>query len=149
MANKRSLPLCIIISMFLVTIGVIPLSCHLMRQAPVFPCNLVELTERLSQSTLSVHVVPVIENEPESGIYICKQRQTREQLFRLLRGSEVACKRKWQGVVYCENIGSLYVEEHVLQGWGDHGMRIGPLLFFGDPALLDGIHEAIRDSQVS
>jgi hypothetical protein len=31
------------------------------------------------------------------------------------------------------------------QHWGEHGMRIGPFVLFGDPALLGRIRQAIPE----
>ena len=44
---------------------------------------------------------------------------------------------RWQGVVFCERVGgqSAILEEEA-GAWGEHGRRVGPLLFFGDPDLL-------------
>jgi hypothetical protein len=118
-------------------------SLHKPASSPQTPTELAQL---LSQDAPSLYVVSVLEDQPESGIYICKKSQPREQLFNHARGPEIACKRKWQGVVFCEKDGSLCrIDEDVIEAWGEHGKRIGPLLLFGDPALLQSIHNLILE----
>jgi hypothetical protein len=103
-----------------------------------------ELSELLSRSEPELFVVPFIPNRPASGVWVCERPQSWEQLSRLRRTSEDASR--WQGVVYCERVGEL-TEFIDTDTWGEHGMQIGALLFFGDPTLLGRIQKAILDHQ--
>jgi hypothetical protein len=58
---------------------------------------------------------------------------------------------RWHGIVSCTR-SSLsrpenrdVIDEAVFQGWGDHGLRLEPFLFFGDPDLLRRIDQIIRN----
>jgi hypothetical protein len=49
----------------------------------------------------------------------------------------------WAGVVYCERLRHPEDREGVLESWADCGLRAGPFVFFGDPALLARIRSAL------
>lgn len=142
MPVRSPLPVWVWVSLFVLSVGAMPLVQRSLHWSASSPQTLAELTQLISQDEPSLYVVPVLEHYPESGIYICTQPQPREQLFRHMRGSEVAYK--WQGVVFCEREDNFCgVEEQIIQGWGEYSMRIGPLLFFGDPVLLQRLHKLI------
>jgi hypothetical protein len=153
MLFRKPLPLSIGVAFFVVSVAVVPLACRLLRRPAHPPHTLTELTQLLSQDALSLYVVPMVENRLEEGIYICANPQPHEQLWSLVRNTKGA--GRWQGVVYCEKAGkmaermSVIVEREILEDWGEYGMQIGPLLFFGDPALLRRIHKVIFDHQGS
>jgi hypothetical protein len=149
MPARRPLPLYVNVTVFLMAIVMVLLSRQLLRQPTELSHTLTELTQLLSQNTPELYVVPVCKDTLENGIYLCTQLQPLEQLAFLPRNSIGA--GRWQGVVFCEGvrINDYVIEEQELQSWGEHGMRIGSLLFFGDPALLDRIHKAILKSQGS
>lgn len=152
MSPKRTLSLWIIVSVFFVTAAMVPLSRRLLRRPADPPSTLAELSKLLSGEAPSFYVVPVNKDHLESGIYICTQPQPLEQLMWLLRSPKaVRTSRhgKWQGVAYCERLGTMSLVDYKLQTWGEHGMRIGSLLFFGDPQLLRRIHKTIFDHQGS
>jgi hypothetical protein len=50
---------------------------------------------------------------------------------------------RWEGVVYCEYVPHPEGMEVRLRCWGDACLRAGPFLFFGDPALLAKIRQAL------
>jgi hypothetical protein len=136
------------VSLIVLSAGTMPLVRRPLHQPASSLQTPTELAQLISQDAPSLYVISVLEHQPESGIYICTKPQPREQLFRRLRGSEVACKREWQGVVFCEKHGNLCsIGEDVIEAWGEHGKRIGPLLFFGDPVLLQRLHKLIFDHQ--
>jgi hypothetical protein len=149
MPARRPLALYLNVTVFLMAIVMVLLSRQLLRPPTEPSLTLTELTELLSQNTPELHMVPVRKDALEEGIYLCTQRQPLEQLAFLPRNSIGA--GRWQGVVYCEGVthDDFGIEEHELQSWGEHGMRVGPLLLFGDPAVLDRIHKAILKSQGS
>jgi hypothetical protein len=82
----------------------------------------------------------------EAGVYLCVKPQEREKLQRLLR--DPAFAHKWKGVVYCmrEAWGSP-VPPDELNSCGEYGLRLGDLLLFGDPALLDRIRKMAQQGQ--
>jgi hypothetical protein len=132
----------IFVGLFVVLAAATPFATRSLSRSVDPPRTLTALTELLSQEAPSLYVVPLREDYPEAGIYICVQSQPREQLMRLGRCSEFA--GTWQGVVFCERVGNFsVVEEHEIQGWSEHGMQVGPLLFFGDPNLLRRIRTVI------
>lgn len=139
------------VSIFLVSAATIPLAYRLLRRPVVPPRTLTELTARLAKDAPELCVVAVPENRLQDGIYICTQPQPRDRLGRLVRNRRVIGTHRfgrWQGVVFCERVGHIgVISDEELQGWGEYGMQIGPLLFFGDPALLRRIHNAIFDPQ--
>jgi hypothetical protein len=53
---------------------------------------------------------------------------------------------RWAGVVYCERSRRYENREGVVEAWGDCGLRAGPFVFFGDPALLTHIRTALEDA---
>jgi hypothetical protein len=81
---------------------------------------------------------------PVEGLYLCERPQAREQLQRLVRAVEYS--DSWRGVVFCEcnkRLGE--VSDEQMADWGEHGMRLGPFVFFGDPALLRRIRQALPE----
>lgn len=147
MPARSPLYMWVCVSLFVLSVGTVPLVRRGLHESASSPQTLAELAQLISQDVPSLYVITVIEDQPASGIYICTQPQPREQLFRLPRGSEMACKCKWQGVVFCEIDSNLFgvIEEHIIEGWREYSMRIGPLLFFGDPVLLQKLHKLILD----
>lgn len=148
MSLRKSIPMWMYVGLFFGSVVMVPLLYHLSRRPADPPCTLSALKQLLSQEEPSLHMVPVDEKHPECGIYVCTQPQPLEELMRLYRNpyaiGKYRCGR-WQGVVHCERVSTngFGIEEQQIQSWGEHGMRIGPFLFFGDPALLHRIQKAI------
>lgn len=147
MSSRKPLPLWIVVSLFVVSIVAVPLACRLLRRPSEPPRTLTELTQWLSQAEPELYLVPQ-HNGLEDGVWISQRPRSPEQLRGLPRHPQFA--NRWPGVVYCQKAITLggeaaEVEEMELQRWGEYGRRIGPLLFFGDPALLQLIHKAILD----
>jgi hypothetical protein len=143
MLHQDRLRAWMMISVVILSTAAVPLARRLRNQPVACPRTLTHLTEMLSQQAPSLHVVSMREDDLESGIYVCMQSQPREKLLWLRRTSEGASK--WQGVVYCERVGTeAVIEEHEIETWDKHGMQIGPFLFFGDPDLLLDICTLLR-----
>ncbi len=53
----------------------------------------------------------------------------------------------WAGVVYCEQAIFSRAREDALVGWGECGLRAGPFVFFGDPAMLAQLRDALAVSR--
>jgi hypothetical protein len=84
------------------------------------------------------------DHDPEVGFYLCERPRPREQLQWLPRAAEHG--DRWRGVVFCERGGHLHdIEESEWRRWGEHAMRIGPFVLFGDPILLGRIRQAIPE----
>jgi hypothetical protein len=113
----------------------VPLANLVLRPAPRPPESPTELAEALRQFRPELHVVPANGRDPQSGIYISDRSLLPGRIAKLLRQPERA--DGWEGVVYCErDLAVSQIGPPDLAGWGEHGMRAGPLLFFGDPRLL-------------
>jgi hypothetical protein len=120
---------------FLASLLAVPLASRLLRPAPRPPETLAELSEALRRFCPALHVVPANGRDPQSGIYISDRPLLPGRIAELLRQPERA--DGWESVVYCEHdLAVSQIGPPDLAGWGEHGMRAGPLLFFGDPRLL-------------
>jgi hypothetical protein len=142
MPDRKPLPRWVIVTAFAVIVLGVTLASRLLRPPHSPPRTLGELAERLRRSDQPLHVVPMSDHSPEDGVYFCDRPRPREQLQWLRRSPEDA--PRWRGVVYCERAGkSFQVPEDQLESWGEHGLRVGPFVCFGDPALLERIRDAI------
>jgi hypothetical protein len=143
MFNRLSPTLWVSVTVLLASIVIVPLAYPLLRPSVPPPHTLTELTELLRQADPSLCAVAMTDLGLEDGVYFCERPQPREQLLRLLRAPE--CAHRWKGVVYCDRSSGLaQIPADQLHSWGEHGMQVGPLVFFGDPALLRRIETAIR-----
>jgi hypothetical protein len=149
MLLRKPVPPWVTVSLFAVAVVMIPLTGQLRHRPVSEPSMLTELTVLLGQEAPSLYVVPVIERRPEMGIYICTQPRRLDNLAWLQRNPKVIGTPRlgrWEGVVFCESVGSLCAfEDQELQSWGEHGMHIGPILCFGDPALLRRIQKVVSE----
>ena len=144
MSARRPLSRWILVLAFVLCAVAVPLAHWLLHRQADSPRNLVELAELLRQSDPPLYVVPMTDYGPETGFYLCEQPRSREQLQLLRRAAEQG--ERWRGIVYCEMHGSLgEIEENEWQRWGAYGMRRGPFVLFGDPALLGRIREALSE----
>ncbi len=147
MPARKPLAPWIVVSLFLVSIAAMPLSSRLLRRPVVVPHTLAGLTERLAQAAPELYVFPS-PNGIEDGVWVCTRPHSRKQFQGLMRFSEAKYAQRWQGIVYCEKMAEWNdTAEDQLQDWGEYGIHIGPLLFFGDPDVLQHIHHAILDQQ--
>ncbi len=147
MPARKPLPLWIVVALFVASIAVVPLASRPLLRSAAMPRTLTDLTKVLSQNTPELYVLAQ-PNGLEQGVWICTRPYSREQLAQLMRLSEAKYTSRWQGIVYCEKITQWNeVAEDQLQYWGQYGMRIEPLLFFGDPVLLQRIHKMILDQK--
>jgi hypothetical protein len=129
---------------FALCAAAVPLVHRLLHRHADRPRTLAELAELLRQSDPPLYAVPMADHDPEVGFYLCERPRPREQLQWLRRAAEQG--DRWRGVVFCERGGWLGdIEEGEWQRWGEHGMRIGPFVLFGDPALLGRIRQALPE----
>ena len=142
MSARRPWPRWIFVMAFATCVAAVPLTHRRRHRYAEPPRTLVELAALLCQSDPPRYAVPMAEHDAEAGLYLCERPRPREQLQQLRRLPESAYR--WRGVVYCEwNRGLGEIDEDELGQWGVYGMRMGPLVFFGDPALLGRIRRAI------
>jgi hypothetical protein len=150
MLKRNPLPLWIVVSIFL-AVTAVPLTCRLRSRHATPPPTvtqlrtLTELAEVLSQDAPELRVVPSAnDGSLETGMYLSNDSRSWEQLISVLRSYRHA--DKWEGLVYCERYrANISTPEREIQMWGEHTMRIGPFLFFGDPHLLRRIDQIIRN----
>jgi hypothetical protein len=122
----------------------VPLAHRLLHRHTDPPHTLTELADLLRQSDPPLYVVPMTDHGLETVFYFCERPQPREQLQLLRRAVEQG--DRWRGIVYCErNVSLGEIEMNEWQHWDDYGMRIGPFVLFGDPALLGRIRQAIPE----
>jgi hypothetical protein len=86
--------------------------------------------------------VPTRRGDPRWGAYLCERERPWEELVVLPLRAERA--GRWRGVVLVLPAAApLRVPAEDVDGWGRNGLRAGPLLCFGDEALLRRIAEAL------
>jgi hypothetical protein len=138
--------LSLIVTVFLVSIAAVPFSRKLFRSSSPIPSTIPELVQLIRQSAPQLHIVFLREHLPDEGVYLCERPYPRERLQHLLRVPE--CGHRWRGIVYGERADRLgVIPPEELASWGEYSMQIGPLLFFGDPALLEYIRQAIHATE--
>ena len=101
-----------------------------------------DLLHHLEEQGLALHTVPTRRGDPRWGAYLCERERRWEELVGLPLRAERA--GRWRGVVLVLPAAApLRVPAEDVDGWGRNGLRAGPLLFFGDEALLRRIAEAL------
>jgi hypothetical protein len=129
---------------FVLCAAAVPLAHRLLHPRADPPRTLAQLAELLRRSEPPLYVVPMTDYGPETGFYLCEQPRPREQLQLLRRAAEQG--ERWRGIVFCEMNRSLgEIEENEWQRWGEYGLRRGPFVLFGDPALLGRIRQALPE----
>ena len=111
---------------------------------PEPPADVPALISRLKDKGVRLTVVPMRDNgDLRAGVYLvdgpAPERVLRRWLCRVPESERAA---QWAGVVFVEASPNPSVLE---DSWGDHGLRVGDLLFFGDPELLARIDAALRE----
>lgn len=149
MQLRKPLPLWFPVSLFLVTAAMIPLLGQARRRSVSEPQTVTKLTARLSRCTPPLHFVSMYPSRPEGPMWICRRPQAIEYLRAMVRDPSRVQAGRWNGIVFCEpkRGKALIDDEFIRDHWGECGMRIGKLLFFGDPDLLERIREAIIDKE--
>jgi hypothetical protein len=97
---------------------------------------------------LQFHLTPTSSGRnASSNAYLTTEAKPAAELYRLLTTRKAI--HIWAGVVYCEVSRRYEDREGVLEMWADCGLRAGPFVFFGDPALLARIRTALEDANGS
>lgn len=149
MLFRKPFPMWIWIGLFLASVAPVPFISRSLRRPIAPPCTLAQIAEFLSQNAPDLYVVPPIEDRPECGLYICMHPQPRGQLVRLVRNPKIIGTSRlgeWQGVVFLDRLGNIDLLAEEIQTWGEHGLQIGPYVFFGDPDLLQRIRKVILEN---
>ena len=143
-ARRRPLPHWALVTAFAVCAAAVALAQRLLHRPADPPGTLAELVDLLRHADPPLYVVPMTDYGPEAGFYLCERPRPREQLQWLRRTSEH--RDRWRGVVFCEGNRRLgEVEGSERQCWDEYGLRIGPFVLFGDPALLRRVRRAIAE----
>jgi hypothetical protein len=118
-------------------------------------CDVHDLAAYLEGRGLRLHISPSwAGGNARTNAYLSTTAKPGAELYGLAKN-----RRKmhpWAGVVYCERVRYQEVREGVaewredeLQSWSDCGLRVGPFVFFGDPALLARIRTALGAESAS
>ena len=139
-------PLWTSVSLFAAAAVMIPLTGQRLRQPASPPRTLAELSARLSQCQPPLYVTRQSQNSPEGAMYVCTMPRSREQLCGLACDPKGVERGQWQGIVLCRMNGEMtWIEDDFIhEHWGQYGMRIGQLVFFGDPDLLQRIRAEMQ-----
>jgi hypothetical protein len=82
--------------------------------------------------------------DASSNAYLTTAARPPAELFWLPKDTKKM--DRWVGVVYCERVLRYEERAGAVRSWGDCGLRAGPFVFFGDPALLSRIRAALGDA---
>jgi hypothetical protein len=104
-----------------------------------------DLAGYLEGQGLRLHLSPSFAGgDARSNAYLSTTAKPIAELYWLAKNSRKM--HPWSGVVYCERLRHPEDREGVLESWADCGLRAGPFVFFGDPALLARIRTALGDA---
>ena len=148
MLIRKPLPLWISVSLFVGAATMIPLTGQVRRRPVSSPDTQTELAARLAQSTPPLHIVRMYPDRPEGPMWVCDRPQSLENLRGLIRDPKRVQAGRWQGVVFCQRMGekTVILDDFIRDNWGECGMRVGPLVLFGDPELLQRIRAEIGEN---
>ena len=100
-----------------------------------------DMRARLRERLPHFHQTADAADDSEAGFYLTATPCVWESLNLLPRVPERAAR--WRGVVHCVRYGSEI--RPAVEEWGGCALTAGPFLFFGDPALLAEVREALRE----
>jgi hypothetical protein len=104
--------------------------------------GLPDLLAHLHGAGLGLHVVPAARDGGlERGAFLTADERGWEELNALPKVPERA--DRWGGVVFVERRWPGEAWEVRSEVWGDRCVVAGPFVFFGDPALLDRVRDAL------
>jgi hypothetical protein len=116
-----------------------------------------DLAGYLEGQGLRLHLSPSFAHgDARTNAYLSTTAKPGAELYWLIKDTKAM--HPWSGVVYCERV--RYPEDReraveyeyrdeVVQSWADCGLRAGPFVFFGDPALLARIRTALGTASSS
>lgn len=147
MLIRKPLPLWISVSLFVVAVTMIPLTGQVRRPASP-PDTQTELVARLSQSTPPLHIVRLYPSRPEGPMWVCDRPQSVEDLRGMIRDPHRVQAGRWRGIVFCQRLAgkSVICDEFIRDNWGECGMRVGSIVYFGDPELLERIRAEVIEN---
>jgi hypothetical protein len=101
-----------------------------------------DLLHHLETRGLHYHAIPTLENAPILwSAYLTRQERPWEDYGR--HCMDPGRIDRWSGVVYCQREVREEAREFEVLLWGECGLRAGPFVFFGDPAMLAEIRAAL------
>lgn len=102
------------------------------------------LARHLESRGLPLRLVPASRSGADANAYLTASARRWEDLNGLPKDARRV--GDWVGAVYCERVVSEDDAEVRLAVWDGACLRAGPFLFFGDPALLARIRQALPDA---
>jgi hypothetical protein len=100
-----------------------------------------QLAAHLNRNGVPVRLRLVSETTPVvSSAYLTTTAKEWDDLNRLMK--EPKRLSEWRGTLYCERVGK-NASSYLLEQWGDHCLKIGPFLFYGDAELLERVRSAL------
>jgi hypothetical protein len=101
-----------------------------------------DLAGYLEGRGLRLHLSPTwAGGSPLANAFLTAEVKTGGELYGLLKSPKAI--HRWAGVVYGERSRHYEGREWAVESWADCGLRAGPFVFFGDPALLADIRTAL------
>jgi hypothetical protein len=107
--------------------------------------TVIHLAARLKSRGLKLRLVFDAYNGHSSGAYLTEGSKSWKELNLLPKAQEHI--DRWAGTVHCERLNKPGCRSFQVSLWGDYCLEAGPFLFFGDPALLARIRQALQEHQ--
>jgi hypothetical protein len=104
-----------------------------------------DLAGYLEGRGLRLHLSPTsARGDARTNAYLSTTVKPIAELYWLAK--DRTAMQRWAGLVYCERPFSYDRVAYAVESWGECGLRAGPFVFFGDPALLARIRTALGDA---
>jgi hypothetical protein len=102
-----------------------------------------DLARYLEGRGLRLHLSPSFAGgDASTNAYLSTTAKPIAELYGLVKNRKAM--HPWAGVVYCERPASYDRVAYAVKSWADCGLRAGPFVLFGDPALLARFRTALR-----
>jgi hypothetical protein len=101
-----------------------------------------DLAGYLEGRGLRLHISPTsARGDVRTNAYLSTAPKPIAELYWLAKDRRAM--QRWAGVVYCERPPRYETVAYAVDSWAECGLRVGPFVFFGDPALLARIRTAL------
>jgi hypothetical protein len=107
--------------------------------------TIAQLAARLESRGLALRFVPAAHRGSSPDAFLTEGCKSWEELNGLPKLREHI--DRWTGTVYCERLNNPRSRALQISLWGDYCLEAGPFLFFGDPALLARIRQALEEPE--
>ena len=127
--------------LFLAAAVSVPMARHFRKQGEPRFQQVSEVADRIHQKIPELYIIAATaDGDPDKGgVYICETPRSWVELQRLPRNPESI--DRWQGAVYAF-ISPTNVDTNVID-WGENGLTVGHVRFFGDARLIARIRAAL------